>query len=136
MGTTTATTTTSTTTTTTNFATTTATTAITSSTSSTALTTSVTMSVATSTGTTPPACHTPTPGEECYENVIWVMEEGIYLHPNWYPGLTASSSFDDIQKNLFQFGHGNCQRPCATNLVPACHTAIPGEECYTNVELV
>jgi len=64
------------------------------------------------------ACRNTTPGEECYANVNWVMTEGIYKHPSWYPGLTASSSFHEIQEMLFEKGpkHGNCPKPCLGTL--------------------
>lgn len=60
------------------------------------------------------ACRNTTPGDECYTNVNWVMTEGIYKHPSWYPGVTASSSFHEFQEMLFKKGpkHGNCPKPC------------------------
>lgn len=57
-------------------------------------------------------CDTPKPGSKCYGSVSWVMSEGYKLHPEWYKGLTASSTFQDIQMWLFLRGQGTCLRPC------------------------
>lgn len=40
------------------------------------------------------------------------MTKGIFQHPEWYPGLDASSSFKDFQASLNGSGHGNCSLPC------------------------
>merc|ERR1712176_1289367 len=132
--------------------------------STTVSTTTVTATPSAVQTTVVPKCHTPTPGEECYENIEWVMTEGIYRHPSWYPGLTASSHFDEVQEELFKKGHGNCQKPCQsttpsvtttifatttvsttlatttatvqTTSVHTCHTSTPGEDCYGNVKWV
>jgi len=92
-----------------------------------------------------PVCHTAIPGEECYENVEWVLTEGIYMHSSWYPHLTASSSFDEVQETLFSRGRGNCQKPCPSTTISTttvtrstgnqeCHTALPGEKCYGDIK--
>merc|ERR1712187_511750 len=39
-------------------------------------------------------CRTAVEGEPCYEGVMWLMEYGISLHPEWYPKLTTNSSFE------------------------------------------
>jgi len=73
-------------------------------------------------------CHTAVKGEACYKGVIWAMQDGIAQHPEWYPDLNATSSFEDFQANLHAGGHSDCPAPCS-----ACHTAAEGEECYNDV---
>jgi len=58
-------------------------------------------------------CHTAVEGEECYNGVTWAMQQGIAEHPEWYPGLSATSSFEDFQSNLHAGGHSNCPASCA-----------------------
>ena len=41
------------------------------------------------------------PGESCYSAVRWAMRDGIREHPNWYPGLSSTSSFADFQASPF-----------------------------------
>jgi len=61
-----------------------------------------------------PSCHTATSDEEseCYVHVKWAKEHGIFGHPTWYPGLSASSTFEEFQSLLHSSGHGSCPRPC------------------------
>jgi len=91
-------------------------------------------------------------GEECYEQVEWAMHVGIVSHPEWYPGLTLTSSFEEFQARLHNINHGYCPEPCllpqpsaaptgpvstpATTEPPvmACRRAVRGEECYEQVE--
>jgi len=58
------------------------------------------------------ACRLAVKGEECYEHVYWAMVHGIKLHPEWYAGLTTSSSFAEFQAYLHESSHGNCPAPC------------------------
>eukprot|EP00439_Symbiodinium_sp_Y106_P071356 s179_g12.t2 len=39
-------------------------------------------------------CHTAQKGERCYKDVIWAKHDGIWKHPEWYKGLTPSSTFE------------------------------------------
>jgi len=59
-----------------------------------------------------PQCHTATTGEDCYNGVQWAMREGIHNNPEWYPGLTSDSSFEDFQKVLYRGSHSDCPLPC------------------------
>ena len=36
-------------------------------------------------------------GEECYDSIIWAMTQGIVTNPEWYPGLSTDSHFEDFQ---------------------------------------
>ncbi|CAK0813213.1 unnamed protein product [Prorocentrum cordatum] len=82
-------------------------------------------------------CHTAAPGEECHGHVAWAKQDGIRVSPQWYPGLSPESSFEDFQEHLWMHGLGECERPCESaraSPTPAptppalCHTAAPGEE--------
>lgn len=53
--------------------------------------------------TTPPPCGTAEPGEPCFEAVTWAMTVGVASNPEWYPGLSASSSFGDEQHVVAQY---------------------------------
>jgi len=56
---------------------------------------------------------------DCWAAVMWAKSEGIALHPSWYPSLTPTSSFRHFQFSLHMKHHGNCPKPCGTNLVIA-----------------
>mmetsp|Transcript_38056 Transcript_38056/g.68773 ORF Transcript_38056/g.68773 Transcript_38056/m.68773 type:complete len:353 (+) Transcript_38056:57-1115(+) len=60
------------------------------------------------------ACHTALHGERCYDAVQWAKKDGIYGHPDWYPGLSSSSSFEAFQAVLASKGKSGCQMPCGT----------------------
>lgn len=69
-------------------------------------------------------CHTAVPGELCYKDVTWAMRFGIYQHPEWYPGMTPSSTFEEFQSLLYvkrKAIHGSCHaKPCPLDsLYPA-----------------
>jgi len=105
-------------------------------------------------------CHTAENGEACYEAVSLAMKTGIRNHPDWFPGLNASSSFEEFQEALHRASPGDCQRPCAasrgasashhgnskaarvnsgtdTSVMNSkdgpCHTTRKGEACYEGV---
>merc|ERR1712061_329562 len=73
-------------------------------------------------------CHDTKEGESCYAAVMWAMEHGIVMHPEWYPGLHVGSSFAEFQAHMDKIGHGGCSYPC-----DICRTAQPGEQCHTAV---
>lgn len=79
-------------------------------------------------------CHTTLPGEECHDHVRYAMLQGIRAHPQTYPGLLASSSFEEFQMLLHQKREGNCPAPCG--LRAWCHTSTKGEECHSRVQWV
>lgn len=90
-------------------------------------------------------CRTALAGDECYGHVMWAMEVGIYQHPDWYPGLSSSSTFAEFQASMHASGHGygTCPAPCNNAAQPststttvsadACHTAVEADECYGHV---
>jgi len=57
-------------------------------------------------------CRLAVKGEECYEHVEWAMKHGITSNPEWYPGLTPNSTFEEFQVHLHNSNHGNCPEPC------------------------
>jgi len=75
-------------------------------------------------------CHTAVPDETCHTGVLWAMQTGIHLHPDWsiYSGLDADSSFVDVQAALHRHQSNRCPEPCGL-----CRTAVEGEPCYEGV---
>jgi len=76
-------------------------------------------------------------GETCYVDVVWSMHEGIHEHPDWYPGLTSQSSFEEFQFVLnVTGGESKCPKPCLVAQkehlpLTGCRTATPADEhCY------
>mmetsp|Transcript_54914 Transcript_54914/g.139196 ORF Transcript_54914/g.139196 Transcript_54914/m.139196 type:complete len:490 (-) Transcript_54914:292-1761(-) len=70
-------------------------------------------------------------GDSCYFHVVWAMTKGIRRNPDWYPGLTPKSKFEDFQKHLAAFdSNSTCKMPC---VIEGCWTATPGCECWNNV---
>lgn len=64
------------------------------------------------------ACSYAAPGSECFRDIIWAMSHGIQQHPDWYPGLSASSDFLSFQAFLHKTkkGSGTCPAPCQRRL--------------------
>merc|ERR1712217_2361 len=61
-------------------------------------------------------CHLATQGEQCYDDVQWAMTEGIYAHPEWYPGLSKDSAFSEFQAWLSGSEASSCKPPCPHEL--------------------
>merc|ERR1719323_2262408 len=80
---------------------------------------------------TPPVegCSTAVVGEECHLAVVEAQHALILQHPEWYPGLSHHSTFEEFQNFLWIQGMGNCSKPC--NL---CHTALQGDGCWEKVQ--
>jgi len=73
-------------------------------------------------------CQDAEEGSTCHQEVTWAVDQGIYLHPEWYPSLTEQSSFREFQARLFQgrqagLESNHCREPC-------CHDVLPGERCH------
>lgn len=78
-------------------------------------------------------CRTALEGESCYKDVRWAMTYGIQGNPDWYPGLSQSSTFESFQAYFFEQGinKGVCpSMPCALS----CRTLLPGDGCYVDVQ--
>jgi len=55
-------------------------------------------------------CSNAQPGDDCWQTVHWAQTVGLPGHPDWYPGLTFSSSLREWQEVLHQ--NGKCPMPC------------------------
>lgn len=82
-------------------------------------------------------------GKNCAASVVFAMKEGIRNSPDLYPGLTALSSIEEVQKKV---GGKGCHCELedsdvvqmevvqkAESSADECHTALPGEKCHTGV---
>lgn len=60
------------------------------------------------------SCQAALPGTQCFQDVVWAMSHGIQQHPEWYPGLSSSTSFDEFQAFLHTSKDANrtCPAPC------------------------
>lgn len=61
-------------------------------------------------------CETAVAGGECYDAVLWAAQVGTCTQPDWYPGLTRASTFEQFQKHLHlsppSDGKPVCPMPC------------------------
>lgn len=73
-------------------------------------------------------CRTAVKGEECWDAIQWVRSSGYEKHPEWFKGITAESTPEEIQNYLAGRNGSHCDRPACQ-----CHTALPGEDCFTHV---
>lgn len=64
----------------------------------------------------PCSCQTAKKGDRCYENVRWVLSQGIPRHPSWYPGLSEKSRWEVVQKRLHEDENTTCGIPCTPKL--------------------
>jgi hypothetical protein len=62
--------------------------------------------------TLPCECKTASAGDNCYTSVMWVYWNGLDQHPEWYPNLTKSSPFEEVQAHVQKDKEGECQVPC------------------------
>jgi len=60
----------------------------------------------------PCPCRTARKGEDCYENIRWVLHEGVKKHPEWYGTLTERSRWEEIQARLHEDEGTTCHAPC------------------------
>lgn len=61
----------------------------------------------------PCECQTSIMGDKCHDHVLWVLKEGIKVHPDWYEGLTKKSRFEEAQSRLHEDKNTTCPQPCA-----------------------
>jgi len=57
-------------------------------------------------------CESVTEEHPCYPHVKWARDVGIDSYPDWYPGLTNTSTFEEFQQHLYAGRHWGCPRPC------------------------
>eukprot|EP00929_Paragymnodinium_shiwhaense_P030604 TRINITY_DN1730_c0_g5_i1.p1 TRINITY_DN1730_c0_g5~~TRINITY_DN1730_c0_g5_i1.p1 ORF type:complete len:831 (+),score=202.38 TRINITY_DN1730_c0_g5_i1:99-2591(+) len=48
----------------------------------------------------------------CYRAVDWAMNNGAKSNPDWYPGLTPESHFEDFQQFMYVRKQEHCPKPC------------------------
>lgn len=58
------------------------------------------------------SCHDAVPGEACYDEIMWALTQGIFQHPDWYPGLSSDSSHVQFQMVVHKNAPGKCPSPC------------------------
>lgn len=73
-------------------------------------------------------CQTAVRGEACWDAVHWVLHTGYKKHPEWFKGITAKSTPEEVQNYLAGRNGSHCERRACH-----CHTAITGEDCFTHV---
>ncbi|CAK0886955.1 unnamed protein product [Prorocentrum cordatum] len=57
-------------------------------------------------------CEDASEGSLCHHSVTWLRESGFARHPEWYPGLSSDTSFEDVQMILHSLGKAECKKPC------------------------
>jgi hypothetical protein len=57
-------------------------------------------------------CQDAEPGTKCYNDVTYGMAEGIKNYPWMYEGLTESSTFKQVQEQMYLHRRSFCGRPC------------------------
>jgi len=62
-------------------------------------------------------CEDAAEGSLCHHSVTWLLESGFAKHPEWYPGLSSDTPFQDVQMMLHSLGKGGCKRPCQKALL-------------------
>merc|ERR1719277_1125594 len=76
-------------------------------------------------------CHTVTEDDcdpanaDCFEHVTLAKETGINTNPEWYPGLTNSSSFEAFQALLNSRKEWLCPAPCSP-----CNVTVTSLQAY------
>jgi len=71
------------------------------------------------------SCQTAEQGTPCWRDVTWLQTTGFKKHPEWYPGYSSKSSFEDVQLLLYRNGKVHCPKPCLANVLGADHEAKP-----------
>lgn len=60
-------------------------------------------------------CHTLLEDEPCYADVHWAFLHGIYDYPQFYPNMSAASSFEEFQAYWHALNPQLCPEPCTEN---------------------
>jgi len=77
-------------------------------------------------------CEDASEGSLCHHSVTWLRESGFARHPEWYPGLSSDTSFEDVQMILHSLGKAECKKPCEH--APATYTAKQDDTDVLEVE--
>jgi len=73
-------------------------------------------------------------GTPCHESVDWLRRYGLSKNPEWYPGYTSESTFEEVQDLLHGLGKVNCPKPCFVKkpLADNCQDVAEGG-CYDSI---
>jgi len=76
-------------------------------------------------------CQNAIRGTDCWDTIIWVLNDGVFKHPKWFQGLNQASSMKEVQAHLHKERrqHGmpvKCPMPCEEK----CETAQKGDPCH------
>jgi len=50
--------------------------------------------------------------DDCWGGIKWAMDNGIKMHPEWYPGLSPAATFTEIQAFFYETRQKQCPPPC------------------------
>jgi hypothetical protein len=90
-------------------------------------------------------CQVAKEGTDCYRAVTFLRREGFTKHPNWYPGYTSETPFEEVQDMLHGLEKSNCPKPClpkvpltlarAEVIEPTfdCRDTVEGDLCYSSI---
>jgi len=92
------------------------------------------------------SCHDAVVGDFCHNDTVWAKEYAIFTRPEWYPGLTNTSSFADFQAHMHYCFWDRCPMPCTSTTLrrcelvgrfwegaEECEDAAPGSNCSMQV---
>lgn len=57
-------------------------------------------------------CEKPAAGSKCDQTVNWAKKDGIHGNPDWFPGLTPASSYEQFQNKFYREHKHGCGKPC------------------------
>jgi len=78
--------------------------------------------------------------DDCWRAVSWAMSDGVYAHPEWYPGLNPRSGSAAFQASVHASTPDKCPAPCSGAPAPQaanCHDASAADadkHCWHAVE--
>jgi len=73
---------------------------------------STTTTTTATTTTSQECCCVASEGSPCFDEVTWAMTDGVHSHPEWYPGLSSTSTFVEFQQAVYESGGTTCPAPC------------------------
>jgi len=68
--------------------------------------------------------------------IIWVLTQGVFQHPKFFPGLNQASSMAEIQRHLHNHPEEGMPPSCPEPCEEECHDAVEGEPCFGSVTWV
>jgi len=83
------------------------------------------------------SCQDAVQGDACWQAVTWAKNSGIHEHPEWYPGLSASSTGAEFQAVVHSGKPNKCPAPCSAGAAvsqKSCRDPSPGDACWGAVD--